>query len=163
NPLVVVTLRDPGLAAGLATGAGGQTRHTLQTFVDLHQAIAASLELDTTIQTILENIEKLVPADWMELAVRSGDSEALAPYRLYGVESGARRLEAAPERYRPGENLAGLVAQERKPLLISDVSVQKLPFQPTNEQEPLRSLLAVPLLLGKDLIGTLALGSLTPG
>jgi len=163
NPLVVVTLRDPGLAAGLATDGGGQNRHTLQTFVDLNQAIAASLELDTTIQTILENIEKLVPADWMELAVRSGDSEALAPYRLYGVESGARRLEAAPERYRPGENLAGLVAQERKPLLISDVSVQKLPFQPTNEQEPLRSLLAVPLLLGKDLIGTLALGSLTPG
>jgi len=56
NPMVVVTLRDPGLVAGLADGTGGASRYTLQTFVELNQAIAASLELDITIQTILENV-----------------------------------------------------------------------------------------------------------
>ncbi len=161
NPLVVVTLRDPGLTASLATGADGQNRTTLQTFVDFYQAIAASLELETTIQTILENIEKLVPADWKEITVWDAASEGLAPYRMYSGEDGSNGLEAAAQRYRLGEGLAGQVAQERKPVLVSGDG--ETGYTLAGAPDAPRSLLGMPLLIGQDLIGTLTLGSMTPG
>ncbi len=162
NPMVVVTLRDPGQVAGLADGTGGASRYTLQTFVELNQAIAASLELDITIQTILENIEKMVPADQMEIAIWDAGQNALIAYRLYGEDRSSRRLEIAPEPYRMGEHFSGRVAQERRPVLVDDAQQTGEQGLMPGWQEPPRSLLGMPLLVGNELIGALALGAVTP-
>lgn len=161
GPLMMVLLRDPA-----ENGDGRQPGYnggTLQTFVELNQAMAASLDLATTIQTILENIQKMVPADWMEITVWDAGLEQLIPYRLTGGE-GEKKVEISAFHYQLDQGTTGKIARQRQPLLIDDL--QSFP-DPEGEHDPSRKLLhaylGVPLFVGKELIGTLELASQTPG
>ena len=63
----VVSLRYPEIAGGLAGGSGGLNAQRLQTFTGLTQAMAASLDLQKTLDAVLENVGKILPADFLEL------------------------------------------------------------------------------------------------
>jgi PAS domain S-box-containing protein len=162
TPLMVVALRDPGLTASLLSDQSTDSAHMLKTYVELTQAMAASLELPKTIQAIFENIEKLIPADWMEITIWNANAEIFIPYQFVEMEGTERKFEALSPGYRVGEGYCGRIAQERQPLLISDLNlssekaadVERCPI-------PLRSYLGVPLIVGKEIIGTLALASMT--
>ena len=120
----VISLRYPEIASGLVGGQGNINAQTLQTFTQLTQEMATSLNLDKTLQTVLENIEKLMPADFMEVTIWDAESEFFVPYRFVGLLGVDRKLELARERYRVDQGLSGHLYKERKPLLVSEVETR---------------------------------------
>ncbi len=162
SPVTVVSLRYPQIASGL-TEMGGFNAQTLQTFTELAQAMAANLDLGATLQAVLENVEKLVPADFMEVTLWDAESGVFIPYRFMGLPGVERKLELAEERYTPYQGFSGHLYHERKALLIPDI-LENQAVLPAAEHllVPVRAYLGLPLLAGNEFIGTLELGSMAP-
>jgi PAS domain S-box-containing protein len=154
--VILVTIRFPEL--------GGQQAQSLQLFTQMSQAMGASLDLDQTLEAILENVGKLLPADVLELTLWDELNERFVPYRMIGLPGIDRRLEAAKQGYRQDEGLTGYLARERKPVVIPDLEARPDLRQASDRfVTPLRSYLGLPLQAGDILIGTLELGSLASG
>jgi len=160
--LIVVALRFPELAAELTGQETGASAQTLRIFTELSAAMAASLDVEETIQAVMENVEKLIPADFLEITIWNADTQQLTPYR-YGWQSTSQRglLKVSPP-YRHVEGTSGYLYRERSPLWIQDV-IQRSDLHPESERMPgVRSYLGVPLMVGREFVGTLELGSRTP-
>ena len=128
---------------------------------ELTQRMASSLNLEDAIQTILESVERLIPSDFLEIAIWEDEYQHLAPYRLEGSEGGDRRLAKGPERYHTNQGFSGYLFSEHKSLLIPDVnSFQELRPALDRGQYPFHSYLGVPLLLAGAFVGTLELACL---
>lgn len=161
--LSVVTLRYPEISAGLAGANGTLSAQTMQTFTELTQAMAASLNLEETLLAILENAEKLVPADFIELTTWDGVNGILQPYRFASLPGVERSLERLPERATPNFGLSAPLIHERRPLLIRDLQEESR-WKEAARLLPaaMRSYLGVPLLAGDILVGALEFGSMAP-
>jgi len=176
---ILVTLHKlhPGLeGAGLSRSAAASleeapdgsrqeaqlTPQTLQVFAELSQAMAASLDLEATLQTILESAERLLPADQLEITVWDADDQLLIPYRLVGLPGSERRLEKPSYRYDTTTGYTGYLATHRQPLLIRDINTFREARPVFDRQRyPFQSYLGVPLLVADNLVGTLELASLS--
>lgn len=134
----------------------------LSIFTELSQAMAANLDLEITLKTILESIERLLPSDFLEITIWEAEFEHLAPYRLVGLPGVDRRLEKAAQNYHADEGYSGYLITHREPLLVKDVNTFRS-ARPTVERQryPFQSYLGVPLLIASDLVGTLELASLS--
>lgn len=159
--LVVVSLRYPDLSTS-RSGDAPLPPNTLQTFNELTQSIAGSLELEGTLQAIFESVGKMIPADFMEVTIWNSDVEALLPYRYLGFPGAERKLTAVQDRYKVGEGYSGYLAKKRTPLLISDVD-GRTDIRPAVDRKviPIRSYVGVPLFFGEEFIGTIELASMT--
>ncbi len=160
----VISLRYPVIASGLTGEQGNMSAQTLQTFTQLTQEMASSLDLDKTLQAVLENVEKLMPADFMEITVWDAEGEVFVPYRFVGLPGVDRKLELANERYRADQGLTGYLYKERKPVLVADIeSSPELKREFVSSSAPMRSFIGIPLMVGNEVIGTLELGSMASG
>ncbi|MBN1370975.1 MAG: GAF domain-containing protein [Anaerolineaceae bacterium] len=162
TPAVLVSLRFPELAAELIDSESSLSGQALKTFTELNQEMAASLDLDDAIRAVLENVEKLIPADFMELTIWDNETQSMVPYRFTGLAGGERSLEQGTDRYLPSEGYAGYLYRERQPLLIPNTET-RTDLRPTSRTMGVRSFIGIPLLAGDDFVGTLELGSRTPG
>lgn len=161
DPQVLVALRFPELAGGLGQESLA-TAQTLQTFTELTQAMAASLDLEETLQAVLENVEKLIPADFMEITVWDAVTQVHVPYRFSGLPGIARRVEPAQSSYAANEGFSGYLYRERSPLMVGDVLTHR-EFTPSDKiPAGMRAYMGIPLLVGKEFIGTVEMGSRTP-
>lgn len=162
--LRVVSLRSPEASSGIAISPGGLLpAPTFQVFIELTEAMASSLDLEDTLYSILENLERILPADFREINVYDDESRAFTPYRMMVTAEGERQLVIASERYPLEEGLTGVLARERQPLLITDLD-EASELNPVIDRRkyPVRSFLGVPLIMSQELIGTLELASFTP-
>ncbi|MEA4909307.1 MAG: GAF domain-containing protein, partial [Anaerolineaceae bacterium] len=158
---IVLTLRAVDLAFGGDAESQGINSQSFQAFNELVQSIATNLGLEETLEAILQTVEKLLPADFMEITIRDPHGQGMLPYRFTGLSGAERILQPAEDAYRIGEGYSGFVLKEKKPLLVSNISAQE-------GEEPgidlnlvsLRSYLGIPLLYGEELVGILELGSL---
>jgi PAS domain S-box-containing protein len=142
---------------------GASSRAYLQVFTELSQAMASNLDLASTIETILENIERLVPADYAEVNIWNEKEGHLVPHRLFGLPGSERKVEKTGERYTSETGYSGYLISERVPLYIpSRDDPQKARPQTNLQKYPLQSYAGFPLLIAGDLIGTLELGSTSP-
>lgn len=160
--LMVVALRFPELAAELAGQETGASVQALRTFTELSAAMAASLDVEETIQAVMENVEKLIPTDFLEITIWNADTQQLTPYR-YGWRSASQRgliKVSAPCHH--AEGTSGYLYRERSSLWMHDVD-QHSDLRPEPERMPgVRSYLGVPLMVGREFVGTLELGARTP-
>lgn len=160
----VVSLRYPEITSGLAGSNGAISTQSLQTFNQLTQAMAASLDLNETLQAVLENVEKLLPADYMEVTVWDAEGDYFIPYRFSGLPGADRKLEVAPERYPAGRGLTGYLFEHRTAVLASDLNEREdLQEAVAQFRVPTRAYMGVPLMVGNDCIGTIELGSMSVG
>ena len=90
NPAILVTLKRLTLRD---EGDGSVAAPAYRLIAELSQEIAASLELETILRTILESIERLVPADRAEINLSAAGSQQLVSYSLTGLAENQRRLE----------------------------------------------------------------------
>lgn len=159
HSLVLLTMRPPqSVTAGMGDREAMSTQ-SVELIPQLVQAMAASLDLKETLQTVLLNMQMLIPADVWEIAIWDVEAQLFVPYRLVGVE---QTLIAGTERYRREDGFTGVLYQTRKPLFLPDVEAQPGYRQAVNRADfPLRSYVGVPLIVGKDIIGTLEMGSFT--
>ena len=156
TPAWLVSLRRPEMAA---TGTGQSNELSGSAFkilTDLSQSVAASLGLPATIQALLQNMRRLVPADLLEIKLWNSETQALVPYRLGFGAGTEEHLE--PGAAQSPSGYSAVVVQTRQTVFIPDTKTYTEVAPANSEQASLHSYLGLPLLAGNDLVGTLELG-----
>ncbi|MBU1661529.1 MAG: hypothetical protein KKD28_08650, partial [Chloroflexi bacterium] len=95
---IMLSLRSHRISA-LVSGETGHASQTFEVLTELSQSIAANLELEATLQAILQSVEQLVPTDFAEITIWDPDNEYLIPYRFVDLDGLDRHLERSTDRY----------------------------------------------------------------
>ena len=162
NTKVMLVALRRSQATAISTSEGGISEQALDIFAKLSGAMAASLDLDKTLQTILESVERLIPSDAKEITVWDPQKQNLIPYRFIGTEGVDRHIEMDGERYSAESGYTGYLVTQRQELSIPNVDAFQ-EIAPTKNQKhyPYSSYLGIPLQIAGELVGTLELASLT--
>ncbi len=111
-----------------------------------------NLTLDEMVEKLLDRIREVLNMDVAGLALVDESGGALTSSAAAGLEEDVRGLRIAV-----GEGFLGRVAAERRPLAIESLRREGT-VSPLLYDSGIRSVLAVPLLVGGTLIGTLYIG-----
>jgi GAF domain-containing protein/HAMP domain-containing protein len=129
---------------------------------EINRTISLSLDLDTTLNSILASIRTLIPYDLGEINLWDAEDNVLRThgrgadpqYEQYGrVSKGV---------YQVDEGITGWLASQRQPLLVKDLSQSEVRSILDPGDFPARSICAMPLIASDQLVGTLELAALTP-
>jgi anti-sigma regulatory factor (Ser/Thr protein kinase) len=140
---------------------GGEQRATrvaagLQRVTD---ATLAYLNLDDLLSELLERAVEVLGADTSAILLLEEDGRTLAARAAKGLEAEVERgfkLEV-------GAGFAGRVAETRAPLVIEDIDHSPVEVvNPLFRERGVRSLVGVPMVVERRLVGVLHVGSLTP-
>lgn len=158
SPLMMIVLRTLDLTPAFSLGDSGQiSASILRLITDFGQSISSNLDLDNTLQAVLENVGQLISADTLELKVWDETRQSLIPYRFEGRSGEPRSLQRVERSY--FGNYADSLLKERKPLLISQtISENGELANGSTEPYAVRSYIGIPLMDGSHLIGTLEVG-----
>ena len=126
-------------------------RQEAQTLFELSQDLGASLSLAETLTVFTVKLKRLVPYDSIAIYVRRDD--VLVPEHASGDNF---RLFASL-RIPLGQGLSGWVAQNRKPIINGNPSVEPGYLNDPTKFSTLRSALALPLEGLEGVVGVLAL------
>src|SRR5438105_1075245 len=126
-------------------------RQEAQTLFELSQDLGASLSLGETLSVFSVKLKRLVPYDAIAIYVRRGDE--LLPEHVSGDNF---RLFASL-RIPLGQGLSGWVAQNKKPIINGNPSVEPGYLNDPTKFSTLRSALAVPLKGLDGVVGVLTL------
>ncbi len=126
-------------------------RQEAQTLFELSQDLGASLSLDETLSVFAVKLRRSMPYDAIAIYVRHGDE--LVPEYVNGDNF---RLFASL-RIPMGQGLSGWVAQNLKPILNGNPSVEPGYLNDTSKYSTLNSALAVPLEGLQGVVGVVAL------
>ena len=126
-------------------------RQEAQTLFELSQDLGASLSLDETLSVFSVKLKRLVPYDSIAIYVRRDD--VLYPKHVSG--DNFRLFESL--RIPLGQGLSGWVAQNRKPIINGNPSVEPGYLNDPTKFSTLRSALALPLEGLGGVVGVLAL------
>ncbi|PYX42212.1 MAG: hypothetical protein DMG81_02035, partial [Acidobacteria bacterium] len=141
--------KDKEQATFLASIAAA--RQEAQTLFELSQDLGASLSLDETLSVFSVKLKRLVPYDSIAIYVRRND--VLYPQHVSG--DNFRLFESL--RIPVGQGLSGWVAQNRKPIINGNPSVEPGYLNDPMKFSTLRSALALPLEGLGGVVGVLAL------
>ena len=142
-----ITSGDPGEFIQLIAGARGE----VQQLFEISQDIGRSLTLDEMLSILSLRVKKMVPYDSMAVYIRRG--ETLVPEYVCGENF---RLFSSLE-IPMGQGLSGWVAENNKPIVNGNPSVEPGYLNDPEKFSTLRSALAVPLEGKQSLVGVLAL------
>ncbi len=158
---VLVALRRADSAGSAATTEeySRETLHpnALRTVTDFSETVASNLDLKKVLQTILSNLEQMVPSDYLEIKVWNNFEKRLVAYRLGGPSGTARTLQQV------GQSHFGAyesrLLDEQQELYIANTRLSAVPYDPTGVNiPPMGAYIGVPLLVEKNLIGTIEVG-----
>jgi PAS domain S-box-containing protein len=156
NQSMLISMNRSGITSALVAGSKEVSGSALKILTDFSQSVAASLGLLVTIQTILENIERLVPADMLEIKLWEAEGQTLIPFHFRAGAGSERQLEKGHPQAPAGYS-ASLI-EKRQFLFIPDTQKDpEIPYSASSEQI-IRSYIGLPLLAGNDLVGTLEVG-----
>ncbi len=152
----------------LKNGHAGQeenshnARSAVSLLNELGQAMAASLDIETTIKAILEKIQTLLAYDSAEVTLYDPDRLQLTVYRLASMtETRGGALEVHINE--PGSRaFSEQLLEKRNPVIMLDsIGVTAGVSNPDPNALPAQSFIGVPLVNAGELIGTLELRSLS--
>ncbi len=156
-PAMVVSLHRLNLPSTLAAEGEDISGPMLGILTEFSQAVATNSGLSATVKAVLENVERLIPADLLEIKVWNAEEGRLRPYHLRPGPGGERRLETGLSLL-PAGCTAHLV-EKRQTLFIPDCQTYaEIPCQTQGQMKPIRSYIGLPLLAGGELAGTLEAG-----
>lgn len=156
-PLMLVALRGKeNLTA--SEPSNGDASEILQIATEFSQSIAASLDLNTTANSILTNVGKLVPSDVLELKIWDADRKTLVPHRNR-MNTGRLGATGSLSNSQFGR-LTERIVVTKTPLMIDNVQQSELV---NGELISVQSYLGIPLIAGGELVGTLEAGQLSVG
>jgi len=126
--------------------------------------IGESLNLESTLDMILESLAGLIPYDAGEITLLDAGENVLRSQAYRSSDAARRAAQIKGTAYRLDEGLSGWLARSRQPLLIADVLAEDI-TEPKDETLKLwaRSFLGVPLLARGELVGTLEIAAAQPG
>ena len=159
EPVMVISLRQPELSASLAE-AGDTSGSVLRIITDFGRVIAENLNLEATLIAVIENVEKLVSSDILEVKVWEESSQKFVSYR-FGMADGRPLLERS-YKTRFG-NYSTYIAAHEGSLFVPDTETYKeIRFLDETDQFSIRSYIGVPLHAGGNLVGMLEVGQIAP-
>jgi PAS domain S-box-containing protein len=163
-PQFVVTLRPSAQLSALRADRNSNQGKTLVALSEATKTIAASLDLQTTAQNILETVNRVLEYDIAEVTVWDADTRVLRPLARDGNRVYTLALDQQAPFYRLDEGLSGWLARNKRPLLIADIEATA-EVQPKLSQTdfPFQSMVGVPLLYGEaeEFVGTIEIASLS--
>ena len=131
-----------------------QTQRQLEEVAFLHrtgQALAASLEMEDVLRSLLESVRDHFRVEAASVALVDEQTGEL----VFRVATGAAADRVVGVRLRPGQGIAGWVAQSGLPIVVPSVD-QDPRWYPGVDQETgfrTRALVAVPIRLGEKVLG----------
>src|SRR5262245_20447840 len=140
----------------------GRSVEELKTLADVGQAVSATLDVDTVLQTIVMRASELAGADGCSIWEYDEVKEEFRPRASLNLE--VEQVRATP--VRKGEGVVGRLAETRTPIQVADITVAGAyqgRLRDTILQAGYRALLAVPLLREDHIIGGLVVNRNTPG
>ncbi|MEA3340808.1 MAG: GAF domain-containing protein, partial [Chloroflexota bacterium] len=131
----------------------------LRTVYEIGQDITATLEVDETLQAILDRVRDVIAYDAAEITLFDQLEKNLIVTAWIGAGGFA---DTRGRRYELSKGFTGLIGQERRSLLVADAQAdeeRKAVTVKLTDDAIVRSLLGVPLLIRDRLVGTLELTS----
>ena len=126
-------------------------RDRLQGLLDAVLAVGAGIELDSTLQRIVQVAANLVDARYGALGVL-GIEEGLSEFVHTGIDSETREsMGHLPE----GRGLLGLLIHDPKPIRLADLSKHPASVGFPANHPPMRSFLGVPVRVRDEVFGNL--------
>ena len=135
--------------------AGPADAERLRRLQSLTDAALAHLELDDLLNTLLLRTRDELQVDTVATLLLDRDANELVAVAAVGIEE---EVEAGI-RIPVGQGFAGRVAATRKPVVLNDVDHADV-MNPILHEKGIKSLLGVPLVVGRELVGVLHVGSL---
>lgn len=130
-----------------------RTRDRLQGLLDAVLAVASGLELDSTLQRIVQAATELVDARYGALGVLD-DEGGLAEFVHVGVTEEIReKMAHLPE----GKGLLGLLIEEPRPVRLADLARHPASVGFPEHHPPMHSFLGVPVRVRGKVFGNLYL------
>jgi signal transduction protein with GAF and PtsI domain len=122
-------------------------------------AALAYLDLDDLLSELLDRTTDILDADTAAILLLEEDSSTLVARAAKGLEEEVERGFKLPV----GAGFAGRIAASREPVVIEDVEDSPIEIvNPLLREKGLRSLLGVPLIVERRLVGVLHVGTLEP-
>jgi sigma-B regulation protein RsbU (phosphoserine phosphatase) len=121
------------------------------------EAALTYLDLDDLLNELLERITEILDVDTAAILLVEDDGETLAARAAKGLEEEVER----GFRLHIGAGFAGRVARTREPVVINDLDSSPIEVvNPVFRERGVRSLLGVPLVVERRLVGVLHIGTL---
>jgi GAF domain-containing protein/two-component sensor histidine kinase len=155
---ILVTLRFPEIPLALFSEDANRPADTLRTFVELTQAMNASLDLQATVQSILAGFESLIRADFSEMTLWNSDNKLWVPYRLVGLPGVEREMQVGTEQLPASKGNTATLMRDCQPILVTEG--EDHPSASGLEASQFRSYLGVPLVAGEKVLGAIEFKSL---
>jgi len=157
-PKMLVSVRAVELTPALATEGADASSSILSIISDFGKVVASNLDLETVLCSILENLNRLIPADLLEIKVWDVDTQSFISYHFQTEDP------SKPQLVRVSQSQFGKFSERliknRELLLIKDVrsmSGQEL----DGGFSAIQSYLGVPLIAGKELVGLIEAGQMS--
>ena len=151
-PQMLISLRGMEIAPALNGEGGAFSSSMLKIISEYGEAITSSLELEPTLQAILDHTLRLVPADLAEIKAWDEEARAFTTYRFEESNGSGRKLRRSMQS-QFGE-LTQKLLEEAAPVLLNDLQYQS----DGAGNPPLASYLGIQLLASGELVGLLEAG-----
>lgn len=157
-PTILMAMRQTEMLNLAKTGQDSLSAGSLKTVSEFGQSIASSLSIESTVEAILINVERLVPSDFLEVKILEDSTGEFVSYRMAGPVGLARTLQRGAQS-QFGEYSNHLVSQ-RAELFISDTrNNPAVKFDLSGASiPPMGSYIGAPLIAYGQLVGTLEVG-----
>jgi GAF domain-containing protein/nitrogen-specific signal transduction histidine kinase len=164
-PQILVSLRGMDFLPALQTGDNEISSSILKMVTDFSQSVASSLDFESVVSSILDNVYQLVPADLLEVKTWDADKQAFVAYRYQDANGLGRKLVSSTQS-QFGDFSARLI-ETRTPLLIAEAAAGS-GSQGGSTLARLASYVGLPLMAGSELVGFVEAGQtrssvFTPG
>jgi signal transduction histidine kinase len=129
-----------------------RTRDRLQGLLDAVLAVASGLELDSTLERIVQAAVDLVDARYGALGVLESSGDGLSEFVYIGIDAQTRQLMGhLPQ----GRGLLGLLIHDPKPIRLADLSQHPASVGFPAHHPPMGSFLGVPVRVRDEVFGNL--------
>jgi len=133
-----------------------EERDRVATLYRVTSELAFSLDLDRVLRRALELVVEAVGADRASIMTLEPEAGRLIHRATLGAEARLPR-DGVPTRFFRGEGLAGWVVEHCEAVIVPDIRHDPRWVEPAGRSRDYRSALAVPLLVGNEVLGVLLL------
>jgi phosphoserine phosphatase RsbU/P len=137
--------------------AAGSAEDRLRRLEAVTDAALSELDTDELLNEMLDRVRQVLTVDTAAILLLDKDAQRLIATAARGIEDEVRQGFGVDV----GVGFAGRVAAERAPVILDTVALDHV-VNPVLHSKGVRSLLAVPMQAGGELVGVLHVGSLTP-
>jgi PAS domain S-box-containing protein len=153
TPSLLVAMNRPDIPLAATTGESS-SNSALKILTDFNHSISGKTTLAETVQSVLENVEQLIPVDSLEVRLWDADQNALVAHRFVSAGHTERRIERTLIQEPTG--YAGALLAGRKPIYLQDAqAAQDEMLKGVAEQTGIRSFIGLPLMVQNEMVGTL--------